>query len=269
MIQHSVTNDKGDLFDRLKAEGLIGPGELYSPEDKKMVHFDAILNYKKWASVVQNELSTRETALTRAMERDIDSNPDIPDAAKDAIKAEFYNTRDKNSGKIVVTRMKNGGVGWAANDMPNQIPFLFVCRVYPDEVFRYFEKTNENISKVEYVKGETVVTPDGKRVEFFLPSIRANRVKPIDDKTVSVSFYLHKDDKKPVLMYVHKDDVVSYFGKGSVQVAIRKPGKIITIYNKASDGSVTKEDVSVDVVKRAFSETKRKYREKTVAKTTA
>ena len=139
MIQHSVTNDKGDLFDRLKAEGLIGPGELYSPEDKKMVHFDAILNYKKWASVVQNELSTRETALTRAMERDIDSNPDIPDAAKDAIKAEFYNTRDKNSGKIVVTRMKNGGVGWAANDMPNQIPFLFVCstqlkRVMPHSV---------------------------------------------------------------------------------------------------------------------------------------
>lgn len=269
MIQHSVSNDKGDLFDRLKAEGLIGPGELYSPKEKKMVHFDAILNYKKWASVVQSELSAREDALTRDAEARIDANEEIPVEVKDAIKSELRNTRSKNSGKIVVTRMKNGGIGWATEGMPDSIPFLFVRRVYPDEVFRYFEMTNDNISKVEYVKGDVLVTPDGKKVEFFLPSIRANRVKKVDDKTMSVSFYLNKDDKKPVLMYVHKDDIVSYFGKASVQVAVRKPGKVITLYNKLSDGSVAKMDVSVDVVERAFSETKRKYREKTVAKTIA
>lgn len=137
---HEVSGN--NVFDRLKAEGVIHEGDIFSPRRGEYVHFKNVFDYTKCDKETLRELDDREAERTKLYEKELNNNSSLTNEQR----AEKL-ARDKKCDYhlLPVYKAKNGGVAWMLNYWSDDLPSVAIGRRYPEEVFEYFQETEGNV----------------------------------------------------------------------------------------------------------------------------
>ena len=228
ITMHEVSGN--DIFDRLKAEGIIHEGDIFSRRRGENVHFENVFDYRNCDDKTLEELHER---------------------------CSYY--------LFPVFKTENGGVGWSLNYGSDDLPAIAIGRKYPDEIFDYYQVTENHLDISCKFKGEINVTADGVPYDSLLFKISDKLIHDMGDGTSCVSLYLDTSDKRPAKFYCSNNDIkpVSYrYPDGYSDVVIRDKSKGVTVYRLLEDGTQSKENWSVDSVNDALRNSKEEYRRK-------
>lgn len=227
ITMHEVSGN--DIFDRLKAEGIIHEGDIFSRRRGENVHFENVFDYRNCDDKTLQELHER---------------------------CSYY--------LFPVFKTENGGVGWDLNYGSDDLPAIAIGRKYPDEIFDYWQQTEGHVDAFCKFKNGTVVTADGVPYDGILFKISDKLIHDMGDGTSCVSLYLDTSDKRPAKFYCSNNDIkpFSKYSNDYSDVVIRDKSKGITVYRLLEDGTQSKETWSVDSVNEALRGSKEEYRRK-------
>ena len=260
---HEVSGD--DIFDRLVEEGVIHERDLYSPRRDRSVSFDYVFDYKKCDEATITEVEERDARRVEYWRNWVENNESMTPEEKTRALAR----NDKASDDIYympVSKTKSGGVSWMLNYAMDDMPLMAISRRYPDEMFDYYQVTENHLDVSCKVKNGAQVTEDGRTYNEMISYVSTNLIREMDENTVSVSLYLDSSDKRPAIMYCNKADVipVNYHilddRDNYRHVVIRDKDKEIPVYRVLENGTRSKENWSVSDIKGAVKRSKEEYK---------
>lgn len=255
-----------DIFDRLVEEGVIHERDLYSPRQDKSVSFDYVFDYKKCDEMTVAEVEERDARRVAHWKNWVENHEHMTPEEK----ARALARNDKASDEIYympVSKTKSGGVRWILNYASDNAPLMAISRRYPDEIFDYYQVTENRLDVSCKAKNGAQVTEDGRVYNDMIPYVSNKLIKDVDENTVSVSLYLDSSDKKPAIMYCDKADIVPVNYRipddqaDYRHVVIRDKDKGIPVYRVLEDGTKSKENWPVSDINDAVKKTKEEYKE--------
>ncbi len=147
---HEVSNEKKDLFDRLTAEGVIHPGQIYSSRRHEYVKFDSVFDYTKCDKETLAELDKRTAEHKKLFREELAQDSGLTEKERAYRYAENIKC---DTHLMPVSRSKFGGVAWDLNYRVDAFPSFAIGRRYPDEVFEYLQATEGELDcHVKYQK---------------------------------------------------------------------------------------------------------------------
>ena len=259
---HEVSGN--NIFDRLKSEGVIHEGDIYSPNRKEYIHFDSVFDYTLCNDETLQELESRQVERDEFFKNQVNSDSSLTNEQK----TEKLNNHNKCDYHLLpVYKADNGGVFWTMNYWSDDLPSVAIGRRYPDEIFDYFQETEGHLDVSCKFKGGQDVTADGRPYEDALFKISDKLIKKIDDKRSCVLLYVDTTDKRPARLYCDTADIapIDYTNSDGwhsnyKNIVIRDKNKDLTLYRVLSDGTKSKESWSVDDLKSAMEKTKNDYK---------
>lgn len=151
---HEVSNEKKDLFDRLTAEGVIHPGQIYIPALHEYRKFDAVFDYTKCDEKTLAELDARTAEHKKMYREDLAKNSSLTEEERAYRYAEYLK---HDNHLLPVSRSKFGGVAWDLNYRVDDLPSFAIGRRYPNEVFEYLQATEGELDcNVKFKKDKDI-----------------------------------------------------------------------------------------------------------------
>lgn len=152
---HEVSNEKKDLFDRLTAEGVIHPGQIYSSRRHEYVKFDSVFDYTKCDKETLAELDKRTAEHKKLFREELAQDPGLTEKERAYRYAENIKC---DTHLMPVSRSNNGGIAWFLNYYSDDLPSVAIGRRYPDEVLEYVQATEGELTcHVKYQKDTDLV----------------------------------------------------------------------------------------------------------------
>ena len=259
---HSVSGN--NIFDRLRDEGVIHEGDIYSPRRGEYVHFENVFDYTKCDVKTCAELDAREAKMSAMYADEVNKN--------DLLTAEQKADKIANNAKcdyhlMPVMKTEEGGMAWTLNYQSDDLPSVAIGRRYPNEVFDYLQSTEGHLDVSCKFKGEHDVTADGQPYDAVLCKVSNKQIRSVDERTSRVTLYVDATDKKPARLYCANDDIrptdysANYvWNDGYSDIVVRDKNKDLTLYRTLSDGTNSKESWSVDALSKAINDEKHRYR---------
>ena len=233
VTKHEVSGN--DIFNRLVKDGVIHEGDIFSTKKNEYVHFDNLFDYSKCDEKTLSELQSRT-------------------GRKDML--------------VPVQKSDNGGMRWFLDYTYDDLPSVAIGRLYPDDIFEYYQTYDGHLDVSCYFKGEHNVTPDGKPYDDVIYKISDKLIKERQDGSMVVKLFLDPSDQCPAMMYCDKADIIPCdfrgehaWEKGYSSVVVRDEMKKIPVYRILEDGTKTKENWSVGDINDAMEKTKEEYKE--------
>ena len=135
---HEVSNEGKDLFDRLKEEGIIHEGKIYSPRRHDYVQFENVFDYKKCDKKTLRELDERTRKQDERYWNNLQENKELSDTER---AFRFGEVQKCDVHLMPVSKSSRGGVVWTLNYAHDDLPSIAIGRKYPNEVLEYLEST--------------------------------------------------------------------------------------------------------------------------------
>ena len=263
---HEVNSANGDIFKRLKDEGIIYPADLWSPKRSEYVHFDNVFDIKKCDRKAYDEYMVHYSKIEDRVVNDIRQNRGLSQREVEAL---IKNRNKREPHLMPVHESKSGGMAWALNYGSNDFPTVALGNKYPDEIFDYYQQTEGHLDVSCKFKNNKDCTADGQPYENLIVNIPSSQIREVNEDTLCVNLYVDSSDKRPAFLYVNKNDVKPFDytesnsrTKDNKDIVIRDNSKPVTLYRTLSDGTKSKESWSVDDLKAARDKCYNEYRNK-------
>ena len=180
---HEVSNEAQDLFDRLKEEGVIHEGKLYSPRKHDYVSFKYVFDYRMCDMETINELKERTEKDNKWYKKQLDEDKYLTQEEKEY---QYMENLKCDPYMMPVYKSQNGGVYWTLNYGHDDLPSVAIGRKYPEEVFEYFQETEGHVdSNVKY-KGdkdiENLLVKMEKEGKDLTPELKKHGLQVIEIK---------------------------------------------------------------------------------------
>ena len=170
LTYHEVSNDNGDVFDRLEKEGIIHPGKIYSHRQHEYITFKYVFDYTKCDKETLRELDERIKKADDDYWKDLQEDETLTETQR-AYK--FGEVKKTDAHLLPVSRTKRGGVAWILNYSHDDLPSVAIGRKFPDEVLDYFQETEGHVDSHVRYKEDT-------DIENFLMKKYASNVKSVN-----------------------------------------------------------------------------------------
>lgn len=262
---HEMSNQSGDIFDRLKSEGVIHEADIWSPKRREYVHFDNVFDYEKCDKSTSDENVKHHQERAERYAADVNSDANLSDDEK---ADKISNNAKCDTNLLPVYKSENGGVSWQLNYQSDDTPSVAISRRYPDEIFDYYQQTEGHLDVSCKCKNNKDCTPDGRPYEGLISHISNKNITSVNDNTYRVKLYIDSTDMRAAFMYVDKADVkpVDYTHTHSrhenySDIVVRNKSDNFTLYRTLEDGTKAKESWSYGDLSNAIKASKREFRE--------